>query len=455
MCWLKRMLIVFCAVAFCMASVAAPSTPSDLEALARTLTEKLAAREYASVETHFDGDMRSGLPTAKLGETWDALIGQVGAFQSIDGTSTQTAQGYQIVLVTTRFQKATLNLKWVFDGKSQVAGFFIVPVQPVTSWVPPAYAKPASFHEEAIMVGAKPWQLHGTLTLPNGAGPFPAVVLVAGSGPEDQDESIAANKPFKDIAWGLASRKIAVMRYNKRTQEYSKELQAHMTGFTVNEESVDDARAAIALLAKRPEIDTRRIFVLGHSMGGTLAPRIAQGDQEVAGLVILAGTTRPLERVVVDQLKYIAGLQGQITPRAQKQIDSAEQSAKEIESPTLAADTKLDILGSPIPGSYFLDLRNYHPAETAAQLKIPMLILRGDHDYQVTAEDMNGWRNALSGKPNVTWKVYPGLYHLFMASSSAGTGLGTPADYQKAGHVEQAVIEDIKTWIETSQKSNS
>ncbi|HEY0308047.1 MAG TPA: alpha/beta fold hydrolase [Acidobacteriaceae bacterium] len=448
----KRVLALFYTAAFCLASFAAPAIPPHLEALARTLTQKLAAREYASVETYFDETMSSGLPADKLGVTWESLIGQAGVFQSIDGTSTQEIQGYQIVLVTAKFQKTTLNLKWVFDAKSQVVGFFIVPVQAAASWTPPAYAKPTSFHEQAIMVGAKPWQLHGTLTLPNGTGPFPAVVLVAGSGPEDQDESTATNKPFKDIAWGLASRKVAVIRYNKRTQEHGKELQAHMVGFTVNEESVDDARAAVALLAKQPEIDARQIFVLGHSMGGTLAPRIAQGDQEVAGLVILAGTTRQLERVVVDQLKYIAGLQGQITPEAQKQIDDAERSAREIESSTLAADTKLDILGSPIPGSYFLDLRNYHPAAVAAQLKIPMLILRGDHDYQVTAEDMNGWRNALSGKPNVTWKVYPGLYHLFMASSSPGTGLGTPADYQKPGHVEQAVIEDIASWVETPQK---
>jgi hypothetical protein len=201
------------------------------------------------------------------------------------------------------------------------------------------------------------------------------------------------------------------------------------------------------LLAKRPEVDPRRIFVLGHSLGGMLAPRIAQGDAQVAGLVILAGTTRPLEQVIVEQVKYISGLDGKISPEAQKQIDAAEQSAKEIESPTLAADTKLNILGATVYGSYFLDLRGYHPAELAAQLKIPMLILRGERDYQVTSEDFDGWKKALAGKPEVTLKVYPGLFHLFMPSSSPGTGLGTPADYQKPGHVAEAVIGDITSWV--------
>ncbi|HMD97386.1 MAG TPA: alpha/beta fold hydrolase [Terriglobia bacterium] len=431
-------------------SLAAPQTTPDLESLARDLTQKLAGRQFDPIVTHFDETMTSAMRSAKLAEFWDGLIGQVGAFQSIAATRVQPVQGYQVVVVTSKFEKATLNLKWVFDSKGRVAGFNVAPVEADAPWTPPDYAKPASFHEQEITVGSTPWQLPGTLTLPNeskGAGPFPAVVLVQGSGPHDQDETISPNKPFKDLAWGLASRNIAVVRYNKRTLQYGKEIMAQGSGLTVNEETVDDARSAVALLSKQPEIDPRRIFVLGHSLGGTLAPRIAQSDAQVAGLVIMAGSTRPLEKVIVEQLKYIASLDGQVTAEAQKRIDAAEQSAKEIESPTLAADTKLNVLGATIPGSYFLDLRGYHPAEVAAQLKIPMLILRGERDYQVTAEDFDGWKKALGGKPEVTLKVYPGLFHLFMPSSSPGTGLGTPADYQKPGHVVEPVIEDIASWI--------
>ncbi len=226
-----------------------------------------------------------------------------------------------------------------------------MPLQPAVSWTPPPFADPSSFHEQPITVGDAPWLLSGTLTLPNGIGPFPAVVLVAGSGPQDQDETILANKPFKDIAWGLASRNIAVVRYNKRTLQYAKELP---TEFTVNEETVIDARAAAALLSKQPAIDPRRIFVLGHSLGGTLAPRIAQGDAGIAGLIILAGGTRPFERTLVEQLKYVAGLQGNIGPEAQKQIDDAEQSATEIENPNLAPRHQAEY-------SWFPNLRGLFP----------------------------------------------------------------------------------------------
>jgi len=457
---IKGVLGLFCTVVLVAVAFAAqPATPPPpatpgAEALAKDLTQQLAARKFDPVVAHFDQTMTAALPSAALAETWDSILAQFGAFRSIDATSLQQVQGYQVVLVTSKFEKASIALKWVFDDKLRVAGFFIVPAEssaPESSalWTPPDYAKPASFHEQPVTVGDQPWQLSGTLTIPNGTGPFPAIVLVAGSGPEDQDETILANKPFKDIAWGLASRNIAVLRYNKRTLQYASQLQAQEAGLTVNQETVDDARAAVTLLSKRPEIDPRRIFVLGHSLGGMLAPRIAQGNAQVAGLVILAGDTRPLEQTLVEQIKYIVGMQGKITPEGQKQIDDAEQSAKQIESPTLAADTKLNVLGSPVPGSYFLDLRGYHPAEVAAQLGIPMLILRADRDYQVTQQDYDGWKATLSSKPNVTWKVYPGLFHLFMPSSSAGSGLGTPGDYQKPGHVTAQVIDDIAAWTQT------
>ena len=452
--------VALVAVAFAAQPAAppAPATPGP-EALPKDLTQQLAARKFDPVVAHFDETMTAAMPSAKLTEVWDSILAQFGAFHSIDATSLQQVQGYQVVLVTSKFEKTSMALKWVFDAKLRVAGFFIVPADSAApksaaaSWTPPDYAKPASFHEQPVTVGDQPWQLSGTLTLPNGTGPFPAIVLVAGSGPEDQDETILANKPFKDIAWGLASRNIAVLRYNKRTLQYASQLQALDAGLTVNQETVDDARAAVTLLSKRPEIDSRRIFVLGHSLGGMLAPRIAQGDKQVAGLVILAGDTRPLQQTIVEQVKYIVGLQGKITPESQKQIDDAEQSAKQIESPTLAADTKLNVLGSPVPGSYFLDLRGYHPAEVAAQLGIPMLILRAERDYQVTQQDYDGWKATLSNKPNITWKVYPGLFHLFMPSNSTGPGLGTPEDYQKPGHVTTQVIDDIAAWIQAQAPS--
>ena len=428
---------------------------ADLSGQARELTQLLAAHKIAAVVSYFDEAMVAAMPVAKLTEVWDGTIAQNGAFQTItDVAPLQDVQGYQVAVVTAKFRRPPLTSGGSSIRRSASAGYTsclwsrrkLRPSgRPLTTPISPAFTSCRS--PSAIPRGNCP----GRLPCPMATALFPAVVLVAGSGPQDQDESISGNKPLKDIAWGLASQGIAVLRYNKRTLQYAEQIKLNDAGFTVNQETVDDARAAVSLLSARLEVDSRRIFVLGHSLGGMLAPRIAQDDPQVAGLVILAGTTRPLERVMVEQIRYIDSLQGKVTPARKKQIDDAQAFAKEVESPQLTADERLEVMGSTIPGSYFLDLRDYHPAEVAAKLGIPILVLRGDRDYQVTQEDFDGWKKSLSGRPNVTFKLYPGLFHLFMPSSSSGSGLGTPADYQKPGHVVAPVIDDIAAWIK-SQK---
>ena len=442
-----RWIGIFCTGLLAGGIIAGAQNTPGIENLARNLTHQMAAKQFEAVSGRFTPTMSSALPEPKLAQIWTSLTQQVGDFQSIADVTTQEDHGFQVALVTTQFVRTTLTLKWVFDTQGKVAGFFITPGSAAAAWTPPAYAESAKFHEIAMSVGSVPWQLKGTLALPNGPGPFPAVVLVQGSGGSDEDETIGPNKPFRDLAWGLASRGIAVLRYNKRTYQYGWQIAAKDAGFTVNQESVEDARAAVALLATQSWIDPKHIFVAGHSLGGMLAPRIAAGEPRVAGLIILAGNTRPLEQIVVEQLRYIAGLQGRITPEAQKQIDAAEQSARQIESASLQPDSRVNFAGANVPGSYFLDLRTYRPAEVAAGLNIPMLILRGERDYQVRAEDTAGWKKALAGKPGVTFIDYPGLYHLFMTSTSPGSGLATPADYQHPGHVAEPVVRDIAQWV--------
>ncbi len=200
---------------------------------------------------------------------------------------------------------------------------------------------------------------------------------------------------------------------------------------------------------RRPEIDHSHIYVLGHSLGGMLAPRIAIADKQVAGIIIAAGTAQPLENVIVQQLKYLASLPGGDSAEMKKQIEAAERAKEEIESPSLKPDSTVSVLGIPIPGSYFLDLRDYRPAEVAAQLQIPILVLQGGRDYQVTSQDYDLWKAALAKDSRATFKFYPGLTHLFMTGK--GSAPGSPADYSVIGHVSSQVVQDIAQWVKNNQ----
>lgn len=418
------------------------------ESIGKEIVTQLVARHFNDVESNFDDRMQAALPQDKLSAVWDSIIGKVGPFHRIVRTEVAVQQGVQVVIVTCEFEHAALDAKIAVNSQGRVAGLFFAPAAPqagqAVSWSAPSYANQAGFHEREVTVGDGRWKLPGTLTLPNGKGPFAAIVLIHGSGPEDQDETTGPNKPFKDLAWGLASRNIAVLRYVKRTKQYGAQFSS-TSAFTVKDETIDDADAAVSLLAGMPEIDHSHIYVLGHSLGGMLAPRIAAGNRQIAGIIIAAGNARPLQRLIVEQLKYLANLDGKPTEESKKRIDAAERAQAEIESPLLKPGSVVDLLGVEIPASYFLDLRNYHPAEVAAGLKIPILVLQGGRDYQVTSQDYDLWKAALANDPRASFKVYPALTHLFM--SGTGSGPASPADYAIPGHVSKEVIQDVAQWI--------
>jgi hypothetical protein len=245
-----------------------PSRPEDVVALAQEFVEFLAMGNSAGAVENFDDTMKKALPPDKLQEIWKALIGQVGPFKRPVSTRTEKQQGYDVVFVTCAFEQGTLDVKMVFNKAQQIAGLFFIPVpSPAESqeYAPPAYVKSDVFQEKAVIVGTGEWPLPGTLSLPVGDGPFHVVVLVHGSGPQDRDETIGPNKPFRDLAWGLASRGIAVLRYEKRTKEHATKCAALQGNLTVYEETIEDALAAVSLLRETEGIDAKRIFVLVFS----------------------------------------------------------------------------------------------------------------------------------------------------------------------------------------------
>jgi dienelactone hydrolase len=332
------------------------------------------------------------------------------------------------------------DVKVVFGLANEIKGLFFMPSG---AYRPPPYADFSKFDEEPLDVGRGWTRLPGTLSLPKGDGPFPAVVLVHGSGPNDRDETIGPNKPFRDLAHGLASRGIAVLRYEKRTREHPLLTTLGLGNLTVKEETIDDAVAAVAVLAAHKKVDPRRVFVLGHSLGGNLIPRIGKATDGVAGLISLAGSVRPLEDLVLDQMKYLYSLDGPLVEDQKKALQEIERQVARVKSPDLSPATPRGELPLGIPARYWLDLRGYQPAEEAKSLKKPLLILQGERDYQVTMEDFALWKKALADRPDVRLKSYPKLNHLLIE----GEGKSRPAEYSRPTNVAAGVVDDIAQWI--------
>ncbi|WP_371404302.1 lysophospholipase [Kribbella sp. NBC_00662] len=299
----------------------------------------------------------------------------------------------------------------------------------MTAWTPPPYADPTVFTEQGLVLEAAGQTVPGTLTLPD--RPTVGVVLLAGGGPFDRDETSGPNKPLKDLAWGLATQGIAVLRFDKLTANRPEAMAA--PGYTMTAEYVPHAIAAVRTLAEHVD----QVFLVGHSMGGKVAPKIAAEEPLVAGLVIMAGDTQPMHHSAVRVMKYLAETEA-VPPET---IAVFERQAAVVDSPALSLDTPPTDLPFGMPASFWLDLREYDPVATAAKLDVPILVLQGGRDYQVTvADDLPAWRDGL---PGATIKILDAGNHLFFA----GSGPSTMADYQVPGHVDPVVISTIVDWL--------
>ncbi len=411
---------------------------------AQALVESVAAGDYVIPPKDLDAAMRQAATPEAMQQAWESLLGSMGAFKSVVSTRLSGTSGSEVAFVTCSFENGEIDVKVVFGGGGRISGFFFVPVNSEAEYQPPAYVDTSSFTEKEVTVGESgEWPLPGTLTLPNGEGPFPALVLVHGSGGNNRDEGYGAIAPFKDLAWGLASRGIAVLRYDKRTMVYQDRMAILNGNITVNEEVVEDVLLAVELMHGMEGIDPDRIFVLGHSLGGMLIPRIATASPEAHGFVILAGAARPIEDLIMEQTEYLDSLDGVITPEEQAQLDQLRVLVEWMKGPELKSNTPAYQLMMGFSGRYWLDLHGYQPADEAKSIARPVLVLQGERDYQVTMADFSLWQQALSGMPNVTFITYPDLNHLFMT----GTGKSTPQEYSQPGHVSQDVVEDIAAFI--------
>jgi len=429
---MKRIVLPFL---FAFAAAPALADPANPAAVATALLDHLDAGEYAQAEAMFDERMAQAVPVDKLKAVWESLPAQAGAATGRGQASVEPATDAQVATIPLHHAVAELVAKVAVADDGRVVGFLIQPAPP-----PPAaaVAADADFHEADFSVGEGEHALPGTLAMPNGAGPFPAVVLVHGSGPQDRDESIGANKPFLDIARGLAAQGVAVLRYEKRSHARPEDF---TSGFTIDDETTNDAVLAVDALRRTPGIDPNRVFVLGHSQGGMMAPRIAAVSSHVAGLVLFAAPSRSLLDILVEQNRRLAVLDDGKTSDAERSAIEALQAQVRATRDPSTADNAKTVLGQ--PAGYWRSVDHVDPVAEARQVALPMLVLQGARDIQVVDADWQNWKAAFHDDPKVAFKLYDKLNHLGIA----GEGEGGLAEYAKPGHVDAQLIDDTAAWI--------
>ncbi|MFI3257089.1 MAG: alpha/beta fold hydrolase [Spirochaetales bacterium] len=410
--------------------------------LAQNLVVDMTNDTFITTTACFTSELASQLDETILKNGWDVTVKDLGrhiAHHSVQGV---VDGEYIIVTVLEEYENSGLKITFAYNEQNEIAGInlnYAVIEKPLVS---------NDVYEEVAMTLGTSLLLDAVLTLPKGEKNPPVVLLVHGSGSTDKNESIFANKPFEDIAVGLAKRGIATFRYDKRYYTYPQEAEKLAENITVQDEVLYDVTAGIDLLSKLDKINTDKIYVLGHSLGGSLTSAIAYENTAVRGIISVAGTLRPLYEISYDQNKAIeehinnGDFDAEITESVTSQMIQVEKDIKTLRGDLENISNEEILLG--LPAGYQKSLKKYAGENFIDKIDIPVLILQGTADFQVYADkDFILWENALHGRDNAVLKLYEGLNHLMMPTN----GKQDISEYQIKGTVSAQVLDDIANFI--------
>ncbi|MEA1884513.1 MAG: alpha/beta hydrolase [Thermotogota bacterium] len=364
------------------------------------------------------------------------IINQYGKPETTYNTDIMEQDQYKIYMRLMKTTKGYLKFTVTVDQDLKIAGFYAAPAPDPRKKL--SYVDKNSFEEQPVKFGKEGWELDGILTLPVNKESYPMVIIVGGSGPTDMDGTVGPNTPYKDIAEGLASSGIAVMRYNKRTAQHGQKV-SNMTGEIeniVDFEYSEDILLAIAYATNIEKVDS--IILAGHSLGGTVVPKIATASELVNGIILLAPGIRRLAQISLDQNRYVKDYLG-IT---HEQMEQVEVFFSMILNHELSDDYPIQ---SGLTAKYYYELDEYSPLEDLENYGEPVLILQGEEDFQATMEgDYLPFREKYGQRDNFTFLSFPTLNHLFMKTKE-GVFHWTD-EYNKPGFVDEKVIESLSEW---------
>ncbi len=429
-----------------MMTIPVASEVAPLYTKAQALLTHMQAGEEEAALLMMADTMRTAM-AGQVKAVWENLTASFGAFKEAGAWQASIADGYDIIELTLVFDRAKLIQRTVFDGEGQVAGLFYTPGEVVAQAAPPA-----GFTEQPIQVDAGTgFPLEGLLSLPESGEVLAGLVLVQGSGPSDRNEKLYANTPFQDLAWGLAKRGIAVVRYDKRTFVYGQQIakSPEYITLTVDQETALDAAAAVQLLKNRAELQGKKVFILGHSLGGMLTAYINTLGAGADGYINLAGSPRKLWEISADQNDLLAAEVDVKTAQAiRQQVAGEVEKAKRLPdmSDQAAKDPANLVMG--LPAWYQRHLAGIDTAGLHLADGLPVLILHGGRDRQVSLRDYDAWQERLAGHPDAQFILYPDLNHLFGHFEGETLPLSQISlEYGQRTPIPDEVMDDIAGWM--------
>lgn len=406
------------------------------ESIGKELINQLNEQNFEMIHEAFFGEaLKESLSVKKLSLSWNNVSKDESISEVLEAKLKVTASN-TFYLLGFATEEKKYDLSFTLNEEGLLTSLRFNPYQNMESWEAPNYVAEERFKTEALKIDGEK-ALLGEVTIPTKNKVFPLVVMVHGSGPNDMNASVGPNKLFKDLAYGLASRGIGSIRYNKRTFDWPNQILDNYAQASFRDVVDRDAIKALELAREYTE---GPIILLGHSLGGYLAPRIAE-NQNVDAVIVMAGNSSPLEEVIVPQFKYLYenDTSGAVNEFLMNMIKTQVKNLKEgnYDSTTVAP-----ILPLGLPAGFWIDLKAYDPVKMAQKQKIPYLVISGERDYQVPPKETKAWESALQ-HPYSKMVIYPKLNHMFFA----GEGLCLPAEYEKKAHANKQVVADLVEWI--------
>lgn len=427
-----------------------PSEPSldkqELENRAAAYVELFRQGQFDSFYQEAGTLLQNEITQEQLKQEWSGLMTAARVYGGSESIQTTQAEGKTNVQVTSVHSRYHVLTSFTFSDNGTV--------EALSMDLGPLAVVPESgenWEEIPIQLGYDAQkQLNGMLTLPKKVENPPVVILVHGSGAQGMDCRIGAadNRPFADLAQGLADNGIASIRYDKRSYVYPEDV------IDVQTEYLYDVQDAVRFALEEPRVDGSQLYLIGHSQGGMLSPKFALDNPEIKGIVSLGGTLRRIEDIILEQNKTMMEQNTTLSEeekaahiaKIQSELDRVHGLTPES---TDAQDEML--LGYPV--SYWVSLNAIDQKAIAQELTIPMLILQGDNDFQVRYDtDFKLWQEVLGGRENVTFRHYAGLSHVFMPGSLERFD---SSSYDAPAKMDTQVIQDISGWIHSQTEEES